>query len=178
MGRYAGSRNLSITLRQLCKEQVTIQALVAYSDPMAGHTGVIYQASGFLYLGKSTVMPLYKLADRGVHHSRSFSQRNGTQSRKYFQSHGVSVEVVEQALKHNYVALIEPLPEPVWGLDAHKNSGAKSIGRPTRGRMARLESRGGATRRRKGGSPDYSGGLSGCHTKARRSVHRLVPRSL
>ncbi len=108
LGRNSESRTLGIILRQLRKGQSTIKALVAYSDPMAGHTGVIYQASGFLYLGKSTVMPLYKLADGSVHHSRSLSHRYGTHSRKYFQSHGVSVEVVEQEPKHTYVALIEP----------------------------------------------------------------------
>ena len=75
---------------------------------MAGHTGVIYQASGFLYLGESTVMPLYKLTDGSIHHSRSLSHRFGTHSGKYFQSHGVRVELVEQAPKHTYVALIEP----------------------------------------------------------------------
>ena len=108
LGRNSESRTLGIILRQLRREQATIKTLVAYSDPKAGHAGVIYQASGFWYLGKSTVMPLYKMADGSVHHSRSLSHRYGTHSRKYFQSHGVSVEVVEQEPKHTYVALIEP----------------------------------------------------------------------
>ncbi len=108
LGRNSESRTLGIILRQLRKEQATIKALVAYSDPMAGHTGVIYQASGFLYLGKSTVMPLYRLADGSVHHSRSLSHRYGTHSRKHFQSHGVSVEPLEQEPKHTYAALMEP----------------------------------------------------------------------
>ncbi len=49
LGRNSESRTLGIILRQLRKGQATIKALVAYSDPKAGHTGVIYQASGFLY---------------------------------------------------------------------------------------------------------------------------------
>ena len=108
LGRNSESRTLGIILRQLRKEQTTIKALVAYSDPKAGHTGVIYQASGFLYLGKSTVMPLYKLADGSVHHSRRLSHRYGTHSRKYFQLHGVDLELVEQEPKYTYVALVEP----------------------------------------------------------------------
>ncbi len=108
LGRNSESRTLGIILRQLRKGQSTIKGLVAYSDPMAGHTGVIYQASGFLYLGKSPVMPLYKLADGSIHHSRSLSHRYGTHSRKYFQSHGVDLELVDQEPKHSYVALIDP----------------------------------------------------------------------
>ena len=101
LGRNSESRTLGIILRQLRKGQATIKALVAYSDPMAGHTGVVYQASGFLYLGKSTVMSLYKLADGSIHHSRSLSHRYGTHSCKHFQSHGVSLELVEQEPKPN-----------------------------------------------------------------------------
>jgi len=108
LGRNSESRTLGIILRQLRKEQTTIKALVAYSDPMAGHTGVIYQASGFLYLGESTVMPLYKLADGSIHHSRSLSHRYGTHSRKYFQLYGVDLELVEQEPKYTYVAMVEP----------------------------------------------------------------------
>jgi len=56
LGRNSESRTLGIILRQLRKGQATIKALVAYSDPKAGHTGVIYQASGFMYLGKAHVV--------------------------------------------------------------------------------------------------------------------------
>ncbi len=81
---------------------------MAYSDPTAGHTGIIYRAAGFLYLGESTAMPLYQLPDGSIHHSRSLSHRSGTHSRKYFASYGVEVELVEQSPKHTYVALIDP----------------------------------------------------------------------
>jgi hypothetical protein len=82
--------------------------LVAYSDPAAGHTGTIYRAAGFLYLGESTAMPLYQLPDGSIHHSRSLSHRYGTHSRKHFASYGVEVELVNQLPKHIYVALIDP----------------------------------------------------------------------
>ena len=85
-----------------------MKALVAYSDPAAGHTGTIYRSAGFLYLGESTAMPLYKLPDGSIHHSRSLSHRYGTHSRKHFASYGVEVELVPQAPKHTYVALIDP----------------------------------------------------------------------
>jgi hypothetical protein len=106
--RNSESRTLGIILRHLKREQNTVKALVAYSDPLAGHTGTIYRASGFLYLGESVGMPLYKLPDGSVHHSRSLSHSYGTHSRKHFASFGVEVELVQQAHKHTYVALIDP----------------------------------------------------------------------
>jgi hypothetical protein len=106
--RNSESRTLGIILRHLKREQSTIKALVAYSDPLAGHTGIIYQASGFLYLGESTAMPTYKLSDGSIHHSRSLSHSYGTHSRRHFASFGVDVELVKQAPKHTYVALLDP----------------------------------------------------------------------
>ena len=108
LGRNSESRTLWFILRKLRREQSTLKALVAYSDPAAGHTGTIYRAAGFLYLGESTAMPLYQLPDGSIHHSRSLSHRYGTHSRKYFASYGVEVELVEQSPKHTYVALIDP----------------------------------------------------------------------
>ena len=108
LGRNSESRTLGFILRKLRREQSTLKALVAYSDPAAGHTGTIYRAAGFLYLGESTAMPLYQLPDGSIHHSRSLSHRYGTHSRKHFASYGVEVELVNQLPKHIYVALIDP----------------------------------------------------------------------
>jgi hypothetical protein len=108
LGRNSESRTLGIIVRHLKREQNTIKAIVAYSDPLAGHTGTIYRASGLLYLGESTAMPRYKLPDGSVHHSRSLSHSYGTHSRKHFASFGVEVELIQQAPKHTYVALLDP----------------------------------------------------------------------
>ena len=58
LGRNSESRVLGVVLRLLRKEQSTLKALVAYSDPTVGHTGMIYRAAGLLYLGESMAMPL------------------------------------------------------------------------------------------------------------------------
>lgn len=108
LGRNSESRTLGIILRMLRREQDTVKALVAYSDPAAGHSGAIYRAAGFLHVGESMAMPLYRLPDGSVHHSRSLSHNYGTHSRKHFASFGVDVELVKQAPKHTYVALIDP----------------------------------------------------------------------
>jgi hypothetical protein len=107
LGHNSESRTLGIILRHLKREQSTAKALVAYSDPLAGHTGTIYRAVGFWYLGESVGMPLYKLPDGSLHHSRSLSHHYGTHSRKHFASFGVEVELVRQAPKPTYAALID-----------------------------------------------------------------------
>ncbi len=108
LGRNTESRTLGVILRHLRRDQSTIKAVVAYSDPAVGHTGTIYRAAGFLYLGASDAMPLYRLPDGSIHHSRSLSHSFGTHSRKHFAAHGVAVELVPQVAKHIYVALIDP----------------------------------------------------------------------
>ncbi len=108
LGRNSESRVLGVVLRLLRKEQSTLKALVAYSDPSVGHTGMIYRAAGFLYLGESMAMPLYRLPDGSVHHSRSLAHSYGTYSRKHFASFGVDVDLVQQSPRHTYVVLIDP----------------------------------------------------------------------
>jgi hypothetical protein len=108
LGRNSESRSLAIILRQLRQHQSLVKAVVAYSDPRAGHNGGIYRAVGFLYLGQSTAMPKYQLPDGRAYHSRSLSHSFGTHSVRHFQSHGVKVALVPQAAKFVYVALIDP----------------------------------------------------------------------
>ena len=119
LGKNSESRALAIVLRLLRRYQSTAKAVVAYSDPEAGHTGAIYRACGFLYIGESSAMTLYRLPDGTVHHSRSLGHRFGTRSLRYFSAHCVNVELVPQARKLTYVALIdhswrERLTRPVF----------------------------------------------------------------
>lgn len=107
-GRNSESRVLGILCRSLRRCQTTIKAVVAYSDPEAGHTGMVYRAAGFLYLGLSEAMPLYRLPDGSVHHSRSLGHSFGTHSLAHFVANGMPLETVPQASKFIYVALIDP----------------------------------------------------------------------
>lgn len=121
-GRNSESHVLAIILRHLRREQTQLRALVAYSDPAAGHDGAIYRAAGFLFLGRSEAMPFYSVAGAQPVHSRTLSHRAGTRSTKFFAAHGVRVEAVSQVHKLTYVALIDrswrdrltrpPLPYP------------------------------------------------------------------
>ena len=106
-GRNSESRVLGIILRQLRRHQSGVKAVVSYSDPAAGHTGMVYRAAGFLYLGRSEAMPKYRLSDGSVHHSRSLGHRLGTHSLVHLRAHGLEVHTVPQAPKFIYVALID-----------------------------------------------------------------------
>ncbi len=108
-GRNSESRVLGVICRSLRRWQPNIKALVAYSDPGAGHEGTIYRAAGFAYLGTSEAMPLYRLPDGTVHHSRTLAHSFGSHSLAHFQAHGVEVQTVPQAAKLVYVAFIDPV---------------------------------------------------------------------
>ena len=110
--RNSESRSLAVILRYLRKRQSTVKAVIAYSDPSVGHTGGIYRACGFLYLGLSEPTPLYKLPDGSVQHSRTLGHRYGSRSQKYLASQGLEISLVPQAPKHTYAALIDPSWRP------------------------------------------------------------------
>jgi hypothetical protein len=107
LGRNCESRTLGVILRSLRHNQSLAKAIVAYSDPLAGHVGGIYRASGFLFVGYSSSMPLYLVGGR-AYHSRSLSHSYGTHSIAHFRQHGVQVQLLPQAHKFVYVALIDP----------------------------------------------------------------------
>ena len=107
-GRNSESRILGVICRMLRRWQNTARAIVAYSDPMAGHDGAIYRAAGFLYLGLSESMPVYRLPDGTIHHSRSLSHCFGTHSLKYFRATGIPVDAVPQEPKFLYVTFVDP----------------------------------------------------------------------
>ena len=107
-GRNSESRVLGIICRSLRRWQTSIKAIVAYSDPAVGHTGTIYRAAGFFHLGRSEAMPLYRLPDGSVHHSRTLGHSFGTHSLTHFKAHGIEVRTVRQAPKFVYVAFLDP----------------------------------------------------------------------
>ncbi|MBI4311519.1 MAG: DNA methyltransferase [Chloroflexi bacterium] len=107
LGRNSESRVLAIVVRLLRRHQSTIKALVAYSDPQVGHSGVVYRAAGFAYVGLSDSMPRYRLPDGSMLHSRSLSHAFGSHSRRHFAAHGVQLELVRQEAKHTYLACVD-----------------------------------------------------------------------
>ena len=107
LGRNSESRTLGMIIRSLRKNLPGIKAILAYSDPAAGHTGVIYRAANFVFLGESSATPLYRLPDGKSHHSRSLGQVFGSHSVPYLRGQGLAVEVIHQIPKLTYVYLLD-----------------------------------------------------------------------
>ena len=108
LGRNSESRALGILLRLLRRHQQAIKALVAYSDVSAGHSGGIYKAAGFLFLGTSDGSPYYRLADGRILHSRTIAHTFGSRSKASLAARGVRFETIEPQTKLIYLALVDP----------------------------------------------------------------------
>ncbi len=107
----AESRVIGITLRGL-RRHTDVRFVVSYADPAAGHLGVIYQATGWLYTGPSQAVSLLDLGDGVLHHSRSLAHAYGTHSRAHFAAHGVKVRSVPLSPKHRYMFFLDPAWRP------------------------------------------------------------------
>jgi hypothetical protein len=100
------SRVIGAAIRAL-KKHTDIKFLVTYADPAAGHTGIIYQSTNWLYTGLSDISPLYDLGDGVLRHSRTLGYTFCSHSRKYFESRGISIKPVYQPAKHRYVYFLD-----------------------------------------------------------------------
>lgn len=66
------SRVISKTLKWIKKNARYVHIVVSYADPTYGHTGVVYRASNFEYVGKSAKDKGYEDIETGkVYHSRA-----------------------------------------------------------------------------------------------------------
>jgi len=105
--RNSESRVLGVVLRAL-KKYTSLKFLVTYADPAQEHLGIIYQATGWLYIGLSQAMPLYDIGDGRSRHSRSLSHAYGSRSAEYFARHGIQVKKIPQTAKHRYIQFLDP----------------------------------------------------------------------
>ena len=101
------SRVLGVVVRSL-RKHTDLKFLLSYADPAQGHLGTIYQATGWIYTGRSQAMPLYDLGDGRVRHSRSLAHGFGTHSVRHFKDMGVPIEVIPQSPKHRYLYFLDP----------------------------------------------------------------------
>lgn len=100
------SRVIGIILRHLRKE-TNVKFVIAYSDPSAGHSGTIYQATNWTYVGLSSATPLCDLGDGILRHSRSVGQTCGTHSIREFAKIGIPMKQIPQMAKHRYVYFLD-----------------------------------------------------------------------
>lgn len=94
---------LSFFVSKCLKMLPTPYIVVSYADPNNGHTGFIYQATNFLYTGKTTVSAVYKKGGK-EYHGKSFSNKFGRRDRKFAEENGF--KVVTKMAKHRYFYFI------------------------------------------------------------------------
>ena len=96
------SRVISVCLRYL-RKYTSLKFIITYADPVQGHVGTIYQATGWLYTGLSVATPKFDIGDGVARHSRSLAQIFGSHSSKYLKEHGLGIKVLPQLPKHRYI---------------------------------------------------------------------------
>jgi hypothetical protein len=84
------------TLGQLDKEIV-----VSYADTSQGHTGIVYQATNWLYTGLSAKFKDPKVKGLENQHHATFA--NGLTNKQVVEKFGDRVYFVERARKHRYI---------------------------------------------------------------------------
>ena len=105
--RNSESRVIGVALRHL-KRHTDWKLLISYADPSAGHVGVVYQASGWLYVGQGDPTTYVRLPDRKLHHPRSVYDQYGTNRVSHLRATGIDAERVAVPGKHRYVYLLDP----------------------------------------------------------------------
>ena len=100
------SRVLSLILRELRRDG-TYKLLVSFADPAAGHVGVIYQASGWTYLGTTEPERYFELDGLRIH-PRSASSRFGSNSVAHLRRTGLAVVTHKSPPKHRYAYVLDP----------------------------------------------------------------------
>jgi len=100
------SRVISVCLRYL-RKYTTLKFIMTYADPVQGHVGTIYQATGWIYTGLSEATPKFDIGDGVTRHSRSLAHAFGSHSLKYLSERGLKIKVMPQIPKHRYIYFLD-----------------------------------------------------------------------
>lgn len=104
------SRGLGFVLRDL-RRTTSWKLLLSYADPAAGHVGTIYQATSWVYLGKTAGETCVRLADGKLHHPRSVFTHFGSNRIGHLNATGVAAHREEVSGKYRYAYVLDP----AWG---------------------------------------------------------------
>lgn len=105
--RNSESRVLGVVLREL-RRTTPWKLILSYADPEAGHVGTIYQATGWLYLGKTAGETYVRLADGCLHHPRSVYERYGSNRIGHLRATGVAARRDRVGAKFRYAYVLDP----------------------------------------------------------------------
>jgi hypothetical protein len=65
---------LSMTRKRLKVDRPDLEMLISYADPNHGHTGVIYRADNWVYLGRTAQGKAWRGEDGRIYHNRHISK--------------------------------------------------------------------------------------------------------
>jgi hypothetical protein len=128
------SRILSIAIRFLKRQSPGLRLIVSFADPTQNHHGGIYQATNWVYTGRSTPCGSREyLIDGKWVHTKSMQAKVGTQSSVEIARRYPHMPMRKVALKHRYLMplddemrrQIEPLRKPY-----PKRAGSSAVAAP------------------------------------------------
>lgn len=130
-GRNIESYCISQSFKLLNRDFPRVKAVISYADGEQGHNGTIYQATGFLYQGNSSLalMPNYGISldgppDYNWMHSRSVTSKWGSHNVDFLKTAiGRSFWRKKESAKHRYIKFI--------GTKAENRKYIKSLKHPT-----------------------------------------------
>jgi hypothetical protein len=100
------SRVLGIVLRHV-RKRTSWKLILSYADPVAGHTGTIYRAAGWLYLGQTEPGGYLDLGDGTLSHPRSVFTRFGTNRIHHLRATGIPAARVRVPGKFRYAHVLD-----------------------------------------------------------------------
>lgn len=107
VGKNAESKFISWCLRYL-KKNTNIKCIISFADPKFGHTGIVYRASNWQYLGKQKPDRPRMIIDGKEIHPRMAYNKFGTSSYKKIRLMGHTVELLYREPKHKYIFILKP----------------------------------------------------------------------
>lgn len=99
------TKAMAISLKILKKYAPNIKLIVSYADSEQNHTGIIYQATNWYYIGYSTDTNLVINGKR--EHRRTLGSRYGTSSYEKLKEKGLNVELIKTKPKWKYIYPID-----------------------------------------------------------------------
>jgi hypothetical protein len=108
------SRVLGYVLRHL-RRHCPWKLVLSYADPAAGHTGTIYRATGWLYLGVTEPSSYVDIGDGALHHPRTVFNSLGANNVRHLRATGIAAVRRQMVGKHRYAYLLDPS----WGWRLH-----------------------------------------------------------
>jgi hypothetical protein len=100
------SRVIGIALR-LVRKSTGWKLLLSYADPMVGHAGTIYQATGWIYLGQTEPNSYIDL-DGSLLHPRTVYRSYGSNSISHLRASGINARRSVALGKYRYAYVLDP----------------------------------------------------------------------